>query len=93
MVVRWDWALARTVLVATGLPFAAVSLGIACLDYAGEDFYRTCASESAIDGGTAAKLGAGSGSGNGTGSTTGDVDCGVPVKTGGGSGSAAPAAP
>jgi hypothetical protein len=83
------WAVARTVIAASGLGFAAVALGGACLDYAGES-WGTCGTPAAGSG--AAK--AGSGSGTGAPSSSNAADCGAdaeprPVATGG-SGSAAP---
>jgi|HubBroStandDraft_6_1064221.scaffolds.fasta_scaffold222419_2 hypothetical protein len=66
------WALARTVVAATGLGFAAVSLGIACLDHYRES-YGDCesmpaSSSDSVDCGVEAGVDAGGGSGSGTGS-------------------------
>ena len=62
------WETARTVIAATGLGFAGVALGSACLDYAGED-YGTCAADA--------------GTGSTTVATTA-TDCGAPITSDGG---------
>jgi hypothetical protein len=70
---RSPWALARTVVAATGLGFSAVSLGAACLDHYRES-YGECGAASgsaAADCGVpeaGAEAGTGSGSGSGNGS-------------------------
>jgi hypothetical protein len=101
-VLRSPWAVARTVIAASGLGFAATALGGACLDYAGESF-GTCPTGSPVTT-TVASTGAGSGTGDGTskaGSGVGNgapapataMDCGTSptsVPEAGGSGSAAP---
>ncbi|MFO0762867.1 MAG: hypothetical protein U0359_40895 [Byssovorax sp.] len=78
------WAAARSTIAIAGLGFAAIALGNACLDYAGED-YGTCPSADA-----------GAGSGDGTAAVP--ADCGAPsgadggtvIGSGSGSGSATP---
>jgi hypothetical protein len=70
---RWSgWSLARTVVAATGLGFAAVSIGFACLDHYMES-YGACDTPPApgsepADCGTEAGVDAGGGSGSGNGS-------------------------
>jgi hypothetical protein len=69
------WALARTVVAATGLGFAAVSIGVACLDHYRESF-GACETTAGSGSGSAAadcgapeagvEAGTGSGSGNGS---------------------------
>ena len=56
-----SWASLRTLIFAAGLPFVALSLGSACLDYAGEDWgvVETCDTN---DAGTTTTTGTGSGS-------------------------------
>ena len=66
------WALARTVVAAAGLGFAAVSLGAACLDHFRES-YGACdtmaaSGSDAADCGAEAGADAGTGSGSGSGS-------------------------
>lgn len=76
------WAFARTLLAVGGLSFCCASLGLACLDYAGEPDPADC---------NAAATSGGSGSGSGVGVATdaGAPECGAPV-LGSGSGSATP---
>jgi hypothetical protein len=87
-----SWASLRTLIVAAGLPFVALSLGSACLDYAGEDWGIPGCDTS--DGGTSdagPTTPVGSGSGSGVIVVTPPADCGAPVPViGSGSGSAAP---
>lgn len=73
------WAFARTLLAVGGLLFCGVSLGLACLDYAGEPDPSAC-------GAAVTTGGSGSGVADG-GSDTSAPDCGTPDP---GSGSAAP---
>ncbi len=95
---RNGWAWVRSGIVMVGLPFSTVSLGVACLDYAGEptDACETFSDIGAPASGAAAPLGAGSGSGSGATTPAADApDCGVATgaTTGGqgsGSGSATP---
>ena len=95
---RSRWAVARTVVAASGLGFVTIALGGACLDYAGESF-GTCptnASTAATSGGSGngdGTLKAGSGVGNGAPAAAAGMDCGTTpasVPEAGGSGSAAP---
>lgn len=94
---RNGWAWVRSGVVIVGLLFSTVSLGVACLDYAGEptDACETF-SDITAPAGSAAPLGAGSGSGSGATTPAADApDCGVTTgaTTGGqgsGSGSATP---
>ena len=75
------WAFARTLLALGGLSFCVASLGLACLDYAGEPDPSDCG---------AAVTSGGSASGSGVGNTKADAaapDCSVPDL---GSGSAIP---
>jgi len=73
------WAFARTLLALGGLSFCGASLGLACLDYAGEPDPSDC--EAAVTSG-------GSGSGSGVGNAASDA--GAPECGALGSGSAAP---
>ncbi len=85
-----SWASLRTFIVAAGLPFVALSLGSACLDYAGEDWgvVETCDTN---DAGTTTTTGTGSGSGSGVIIVPPAADCGTTTTPviGSGSGSAA----
>lgn len=85
-----SWASLRTLIVAAGLPFVALSLGGACLDYAGEDWGVEACDTSGDAGTTTPDAGGGSGSGSGIIIPTED-DCvtTTPV-VGSGSGSATP---
>jgi hypothetical protein len=90
---RSPWALARTVVAASGLGFVAIALGGACLDYAGESFGTCSQSTSGGSGNGDGTLKAGSGVGNGAPAAAVGMDCGtvpVSVPEAGGSGSAAP---
>ncbi|MEP7121026.1 MAG: hypothetical protein ABJE95_08960 [Byssovorax sp.] len=99
---RSPWALARTVIAASGLGFVGVALGSACLDYAGEGFGAcpvggsTVAASTGAGSGTAeGPLKAGSGVGNGAPASASGMDCGTtapsaPDAAAVGSGSAAP---
>jgi hypothetical protein len=71
------WAFARTLLAVGGLSFCGASLGLACLDYAGEPDPSDC---------NAAATSGGSGSGVGNAADAGAPECGAPV-LGSGSGS------
>jgi hypothetical protein len=88
------WAWLRTAVVAAGLPFVAVSLGTACLDYAGEELVSCGKVVGSGSGSALAKL-AGSGSGSGLNSGAWRPDCGTPTDasaerpSGSGSGSGA----
>jgi hypothetical protein len=84
-----SWASLRTLIVAAGLPFVALSLGSACLDYAGEDWgIEGC--DTSGDAGTTSDAGTpGSGSGSGIIIAPPAADCGTtPPVLGSGSGSA-----
>lgn len=63
-----SWTFVRAVILGAGLPFVALSVGSACLDYAGEELMMPrCDSDAATTNtGAAASTGAGSGSGSGT---------------------------
>jgi hypothetical protein len=92
---RSPWAIARTVIAASGLGFVAAALGTACLDYAGESFGNcTAALSSGTTGnGDDTSNKAGSGVGNGAPPAAVTLDCGTTapsVPEAGGSGSAAP---
>ena len=89
------WASARTVVVTAGMAFACGALLLACLDYAGEEFERTCPTGGG-DAGSVTGSGSGSAaSGSGSGSTVA-ASGGCPTTSaaadagGSGSGSAAP---
>lgn len=59
-----SWASLRTLIVAAGFPFVALSIGSACLDYAGEDWGMGVCDTPA--GSASARFGVGSGSGSGS---------------------------
>lgn len=71
-----SWASLRTLIVAAGLPFVVLSLGSACLDYAGEDWgVEVC--DTSGDAATTTPVGSGSGSGSGVIVVPPAVDCGT----------------
>ena len=72
------WAFARTLLAVGGLVFCGVSLGLACLDYAGEPDPSACGA-SVTTGGSGSVVGD-------SGTDTSAPDCSVP-DLGSGSGS------
>jgi hypothetical protein len=79
---RLSWANARTLVLLLGLPFVGVSVGVACLDYAGENLEICGPSRATTSTGGDADAGPAD-------------DCGTPKKpgstgAGSGSGSAAP---
>jgi hypothetical protein len=91
---RSPWAVARTVVAASGLGFVATALGGACLDYAGESF-GACPTGSPVTvstgtGDGTSKAGSGVGNGAPAAATTGCGTTPTSVPEAGGSGSAAP---
>lgn len=74
------WASLRTLIIAAGLPFAILSLGSACLDYAGEDWGIEVCDPDAEASAPAPTPTVGSGSGSGIAIPTQPAaDCGTPT--------------
>jgi hypothetical protein len=76
-----SWPFARAVILGIGIPFLALSIGSACLDYAGEELMRVCPT---ADGGASTSSSSG-GSGSGSGSILLPVtkdDCGAASSSG-----------
>jgi hypothetical protein len=77
-----SWASLRTLIVAAGFPFVALSIGSACLDYAGEDWgVEVCDTATSSTGSAAGAMKFGVGSGSGSGSII-PVDIGPDCGTG-----------